>query len=243
MPRPALSFLILTLIPILLAGFADHALSGDALVLGIAPTGPSAEGAAVLKAAYARLDIPVIFHRYPARRGLAEADAGMADGEAVRMDGLSRELPNLIQVRTPVASVQGVAVTCDPRLVIRDRADLVPLRVGVSPGILLSEELVRGLDHVIVGDWDRLFRMLYLDRLDVLIAYDGIERTQAGQPGAERLRVFRPRTWRAPLFHYLHRRHADLVPRIRAVLDDMRTSGEMDRLHARARAGKDLPDY
>ncbi|MEZ7197949.1 substrate-binding periplasmic protein [Pseudodesulfovibrio karagichevae] len=230
MPRFSRLPLLLALIPALLAWSAKDAPAFDGLVLSLAPAGPAIQGAAVLEAAYARLGIPVFFRDYPARRGLAEANAGAADGEAVRMGGLTRELPDLIQVEPSIVTVQGVAVTCDPDLVVRSRADLAGLRIGVHPGIRLSEKLVHGLDHVVEGRWEQLFRMLYLDRLDVIIAFDGIERTQAGRSGAERLRVIRPARWRIPLYHYLNRRHADLVPRIQAVLETMRDDGEIERI-------------
>ncbi|MGE4422052.1 MAG: substrate-binding periplasmic protein [Pseudodesulfovibrio sp.] len=230
--------LLLALIPALLAWSAKDAPAFDGLVLSLAPAAPATQGAAVLKAAYARLGILVVFRDYPARRGLAEANAGGADGEVARMGGLAGELPNLIQVKPSIATVQGVAVTCDPDLAVRSRDDLVGLRIGVHPGIRLSEKLVHGLDHVVEGRWEQLFRMLYIDRLDVIIAFDGIERTQAGRPGAERLRVIRPARWRIPLYHYLNRRHADLVPRIEAVLETMRADGETARLLS----GGPIPD-
>ncbi|WP_041915735.1 substrate-binding periplasmic protein [Pseudodesulfovibrio mercurii] len=241
MPRLPLLPLLLTLIPALLAWPAKAVQARDALVLSAAPAEPVIEGMAVLREAYARLGIQVIFRDYPARRGLAEADAGGADGEAARMGGLGSELPNLIQVRPSIVSVQGVAVTCDPDLTIRDRRDLVPLRIGVHTGLRLSDKLVQGLDRVTQGHWDQLFHLLYLGRLDVIIGYDGIERTQAGHPGAERLRVIRPVRWRVPLYHYLNRRHADLVPRLEAVLERMRINGEMARLRAGAGAAHQRP--
>ena len=211
------------------------ALAAEGLLFSIAPVRPVAGGAAVLKAAYARLGIPVTFKSYPARRGLTEANQGVTDGEAVRMGGLSAELPNLIQIEPPIATVQGVAVTCDPSLHVESRADLIHLRVGVHPGIRLSDKLTDGLEHVTKGQWDQLFRMLHRNRLDVVIGYDGIERTQAGQPGAARLRVIRPKSWYAPLYHYLNRKHADEVPRIEAELRRMRDSGEMRRILDAAR--------
>lgn len=111
-------------------------------------------------------------------------------------------------------------------LVIREEKDPPPSKVGVAAGIQPFEKLIRGLDHVVVGNWDRFFRILYLDRLDVLIAFDGIKRTQEGRPHADRLRIFRPRSWRAPLYHHLNRKHAGPVPRIRALLDaDQRRNG------------------
>lgn len=233
MSRIPLLSLLLALIPALLAWPAKTVQARDGLVLSLAPAEPVSQGAAVLKEAYARLGIPVLFHDYPARRGLAEADQGAIDGEVLRMGGLSQRLPNLIQVRPSIVSVQGVALTCDPNLAVRGKKDLAGLRIGVHPGILLSEELVRGQAHVVEGRWDQLFRMLYLDRLDVVIAYDGIERTQAGRQAARRLRVLRPKGWRIPLYHYLNRKHAALVPRIEAVLRAMRVSGETDRLCGR----------
>jgi polar amino acid transport system substrate-binding protein len=242
LPFPALRLLLTLVLPLSLSAWpANDARAEDALVLSLAPTDPVMQGAVVLQAAYARLGIPVVFRSYPARRGLAEADSGTADGEVLRMGGLAEELPNLIQVEPSIAAVQGVAVTCDPNLIVHSRDDLVGLRIGVHPGIRLSEKLVHGLKHVVQGRWEQLFRMLYLDRLDVIIAFDGIERTQAGRAGAERLQVIRPKRWRIPLYHYLNRRHADLVPRIEAVLQAMRADGELARLRGETVAAVPAP--
>lgn len=175
----------------------------------------------LLQHVYSFLGYSVEFHSMPLLRSLTEADHGHLDGELCRMEGLAERYPNLMRVRVPLCSVQGVAVVSQPlefsswedfaglRVTYRRGAVGVDSRLPAGTAVILAPDLQKSLDLVVAGRVDAA--LLARSNLDPWM--------RASQ--YEHLHVIPLPFARIDMYHYLHKRHADLVPRVEAALREL----------------------
>lgn len=226
-------FRVLVVISFLLA--AIPVLAGKTLNFALPDDEVDHVSLAVLQAAYDRLNIRVTGELMPAGRALAESDVGRTDGEVNRIAAIEQEHANLIRVDVPINFLDGVAYTCNPSLTVKDWDDLHDLRIGVRLGIRFAEQATRGMPNVTyANDYDKLFDLLVLHRLDVVISSRQVGYSQSRRPGCEKLRSLEPPLESLPLYHYLHKRHAELVPAITRILQQMTDSGEIAAIREHA---------
>lgn len=186
---------------------------------------------AVLRTAYERLGIAVEGRPLPAARALAEADAGNSDGEVNRIAEIENAHPELIRIPVAVNVLDGVAFTCRKDVTVPDWESLAPLRVGVRRGVRFAEI---GTEHLggltIATSYDTLFDMLLHGRLDVVVASRPVGEGQRRRTGSDCIRALKPPLHRTHVYHYLHKRHADLVPELTKVLRRMQADGTLHRI-------------
>lgn len=160
-----------------------------------------------------------------AARALQLADDGVDDGLAARMPGLEKTYPNLVRVPEPVFNNDFVAAGTDRRQSIRAWGDLVPHSVGYILGWQVFDANVPSVRELTVAkDSRQLFGLLKAGRVDIILH----ERYQAIWQSREQgvaLTVYEPPLQSTPMYMYLHRRHAALVPRVAAELAAMKAEG------------------
>lgn len=221
--------IVVSLIPALL--WAASVAAQDRLTLGYGDNTMSAASLKVLQTAYARIGVTVDGRLMPSARSLEQANRGMTDGEVMRIAAVSEESPDLIRIDVPVNTVEGILLTCRAYLeqVSLDKAR--ELRVGIRIGNRYAEMLTKGFPHVTrLPHMDNLLDLLLAGRLDAVLVDRYWAMTRMEQPEGEALLINDPPLAVIPLYHYLHRRRADLVPAITAELQAMRDSGEIDRI-------------
>lgn len=202
------------------------------LTFGMTKGDASSIPLAVLKAAYKKLGVRVIEKPLPAKRSLAEADLGLTDGEVNRIAAIEGKHPNLIRIKVPVDSFDVVVITLGSDIKIDSLDDLYTLKVGIRSGIQFAERAVKKMPYVTrIKDWDILFDMLAMKRLDAIIATPHTWEEQSTRLGQIDLNMHTPPLKSINLYHYLHKRHLDIVPSITSVLEEMQSSSEIEQIH------------
>jgi len=193
-------------------------------------------GGEILKAVYARLGIELQFVEVPPLRSLRESSEGHVDGEVQRILAVESQYPTLRAVRPSINYIEPSAFVKGRDFKVEGWASIEGMRVGIVRGVGSSEAGTRGMSQVTaVASMEVLMRMLAADRIDVA-ANDRL----SGQLVLRRLgleaqvRALEPPLQHIPLFHFLHVRHAALLPRVEEVLRGMATSGELERLRLKA---------
>lgn len=190
---------------------------------------------AVLKEAYSRLDLKVEGLTLPASRALEESDAGRTDGEVNRIAAIENAHPNLIRVPVPVNFLEGVAYSCRKKIHVEGWESLRGYRIGIRNGIKFAERGTEGLPNVTrATDYDVLFELLFVGRLDVVIASRQVGSLQFRRSGMDCLVVNEPPLTSLPLYHYLNKRHVTLVPALTHILQEMVDTGEAEALRQEA---------
>ncbi|XHS77794.1 hypothetical protein ACFJGW_19070 [Burkholderiaceae bacterium UC74_6] len=187
-----------------------------------------ANGIALLREAYARLGLKLQEVDVPAERALRMSNDGSLDGEALRVEGLEQIYPNLIRVPVAVLATSVEAIAVDPSIRVSKWEDLRSLSLCIPHGIKAIELRTAGMRTYAVNSSQQIIKMLQIKRCQVgviasptWVDYESLDWT--GIRFAGRLEA-------VPLYHYLHKRHAKLVPRIANALEQMRKQGAIARM-------------
>jgi polar amino acid transport system substrate-binding protein len=160
-----------------------------------------------------------------AARALALANEGVDDGLAARIAGLEKEYPNLVRVPEPIFMNDFVAGTVGTKPRIRSWADLPGHAVGYILGWQIFEHNLPPIqDLTIAKDSKQLFGLLKSGRLEVILHERWQAVWQAREQGVE-LAIQEPPLVSTPMYMYVHRKHAALVPRIAIELAAMKAEG------------------
>lgn len=169
-----------------------------------------------------------------AARALSLADDGVEDGLAARMAGLEKDFPNLIRVPEPFFSNDFIAASLQPLPNVRNWADLTPYSVGYILGWQVFEHNVPPVRELTIAkDSKQLFGVLKAGRADLILHERWQALWQAQEQGLN-LIIHEPPLRPTPMYIYLHKRHAALVPRVAAELAAMKAAGRDHAIMQRA---------
>ncbi len=170
--------------------------------------------------------------RIPAERALIIANAGINDGEILRIAGLQNIYPNLIQVPEKLIDLEFVAFTRNKSLNINDWQDLARYTVAIIIGWKIFEHNVPPATELTrVQNVDQLFTLLLKGRADVILytSWSGLAYIHKHQ--LQGMSIVEPPLERQSMYVYLHKRHSELVPRLAEELRRLKAKGEERRLH------------
>ena len=191
-------------------------------------------GAEILKVAYKRLGIPIKIVQMPGRRALRESSEGRIDGEIHRIFSIGKDYPTLIRVPTPINYIEPTVFYKNERFVVTGCPDLRDYRVGIVRGVRHAEACTRGMKHVqIVGDSNLLMQVLDKGRVDIVITARINGLLQIKKLRLDSIYPLSPPLNRSLVYHYLHKKHKALVPKIDKVFNEMQENGDLERLRQR----------
>lgn len=186
---------------------------------------------AILKTAYSKIGVTVEGKTLPANRALVDSNTGFTDGELCRIADIESEHSNLIRIPVPIMTVEIMAYTAKKTFPIESWETLEKRRIGIKAGIRYAEMQTQGMPNVLRStNHDTLFKLLAANRLDVVIATRSIHPAQGGKKYVDQFYVHEPPLAKLKLYHYLHKKHAELVPSITTILSRMYENGEMDKI-------------
>lgn len=183
----------------------------------------------ILREAYRRLGIDIETLPAPNERAIVLADSGQTSGDLIRIAGLSATYPNLVQVPEPVLTFESIAFTAGMTFPVKGWDSLRRHRLCVLRGNKLAENNTEGMDREIVGTIEGMGRMVVAGHCDVAIMGRHVW-LELDRHGIRPLVSLEPPIQAVPLYHYVHRRHAELVPRLAAALKDLKADGTVARL-------------
>jgi polar amino acid transport system substrate-binding protein len=189
-------------------------------------------GGEMLRAVYARLNIKLEFEDVPGKRALALSSAGEVDGEIQRIGTLSRDYPTLVEVTPAINYIEPAVFSTKLRFDVVGWSSIKDYSIGIVRGVGSSEAGTRGMARVTATtSLDNMVRMLDADRFDVMVTdlFSGLVAVRKLNL-QDRIVALSPPLERIHIYHYLHERHRDLVPKVGEVIAQMEASGELARL-------------
>ncbi|QOZ52467.1 ABC transporter substrate-binding protein [Bradyrhizobium sp. CCBAU 53338] len=189
-------------------------------------------GGEMLRAVYAKLNIKLEFEDVPGKRALALSSSGELDGEIQRIGTLSRDYPTLLQVTPAINYIEPAAFTTKLHFDVDGWNSIRNYSIGIVRGVGSSEAGTRGMDRVTATTGiENMIRMLDADRFDVMVTdlFSGLVAVRKLNLQA-RIYPLSPPLERISIYHYLHERHRDLVPKVGQVIAQMQASGELAAL-------------
>ncbi|MDH2354879.1 transporter substrate-binding domain-containing protein [Bradyrhizobium sp. SSUT112] len=189
-------------------------------------------GGEMLRAVYARLNIKLEFEDVPGKRALALSSAGAVDGEIQRIGTLSRDYPTLVQVTPAINYIEPAVFSTKLRFDVAGWNSIRDYSIGIVRGVGSSEDGTRSMARVTATtSLDNMVRMLDADRFDVMVTdlFSGLVAVRKLNL-QDRIVALSPPLERVHIYHYLHERHRDLVPKVGKMIAQMEASGELATL-------------
>lgn len=171
--------------------------------------------------------------RIPSERALVSLQAGLIDGDYVRISGLESLYPGIVRVSEPVSAMEFVAFSLDPGPRIDSWEDLRGLEVAHIRGWKIVEERTRGFPRVTtVRDEMSLFSLLSAGKVDAVV-YERLEGErffrQAGRMPGIRDGVTLERR---DMYLYLSKSREALAGPLADAFRAMRSEGLIDKITA-----------
>lgn len=194
----------------------------------------------VLKVAYKKIGVKLIFKQYPGGRVSTQSNYGLTDGEIVRVKGYNHKYKNLRIIPVPIVSAEIVAVTKSSFPKITTFSDLSDYTIGIRRGLKALEDSTVGLRVEKVNNYKNILDKVVLRRNDVGLLLKISAEKLIKKYNIIGLKIHRPPLTIFPLFHYLHKKRHKLIPRLTTTLREMTSSGELQSI-LKANAYKLLP--
>jgi polar amino acid transport system substrate-binding protein len=175
--------------------------------------------------AFRRAGVELQLVKLPAERGLINANAGIEDGDMVRIAGIEKQYPNLVRVPEKLLDWEFAAFSKDASI-LSSWAALRGRSVGHIKGWKIYERNFAGAERVTTADDpEQLFRLLDLDRIEVALYERSLGVALVKQQGLKGIRPLAPPLAAREMFIYLHRSHAPLVPKVAEALRALKREG------------------
>jgi polar amino acid transport system substrate-binding protein len=190
---------------------------------------------AILRTAYQRLGIEITIIGMPAKRALRSSNTGLTDGEAARIAAVEQEYPNLIRIAVPIrVDPMHLYVRAGNEFAVNGW-DSIPdgYILGYRRGVMFAEYAVAryNLRSSSNNSENVLFEQLNKDRIDVVLASPGGAEKMIKDLQLDNIIQLNPPVYISYLYHFLNKKHADLVPEITKVLQDMEKNGLIQELN------------
>lgn len=179
----------------------------------------------LVKSAYNNIGIDVDISYMPTKRSLYEAaNNQLVDAELARIEFAQGSLPDYIRIREPLFSVEVRTYTLKQKPIAPNWEDLKQLNVVSVRGFVgINNELnAKGINFYQIGTIAQALEVVRIGRFDVAILPSFIE-------GQKELKEFQYHTLKNyTLFHYIHKRHQNLVPKLNKALQQLKSASKRE---------------
>lgn len=181
----------------------------------------------VIKEAYGRIGIQVRCEPHPAERALSLAGSGEADGEVSRVPGIEKSYPDLIMIPVAITQTEVSVFTKTVIFQVHGWESLRPYTIGIQGGAKFAREGTAGMKIEAVTTDEQLFKKLDDQRIDIVVTtyINGMETIR--KLSLKDIKSLSPPLATLKLYHYLHKKHSDLVQKITQTLKQMESEGRM----------------
>lgn len=198
------------------------------------PLGSSKQGPGFLeqvaREAFRRIGREVEVNTLPGERSLLNTESGLDDGDLMRAPGFEKAYPNLLQVPEKMGDMDFMAYTkrqdIPGPITWNNLANYV---VGYATGWKIYDRNVKAKEVAKARSIDALFPLLDLKRVD-LILIDRWQGLYAAQMHGGAVRLIEPPLASSPMFMYLNKKHAAIVPALSRALAAMKADGTYQRI-------------
>lgn len=172
----------------------------------------------------------------PSQRALFMAENGLVDGDLFRIEGIEAEHPNLVPVPYPLLHGHVSALLARAGNECADKLPDGPLIAAVRRGVIIEKRAAQslGLIPVYTGSYAQVEMLLDSGRVDLALISEIEGISPLTRRAFKRHQKLCAPVARFTLFHYLHRRHAELANTLAETLEQLETSGEKQRILERA---------
>jgi polar amino acid transport system substrate-binding protein len=195
----------------------------DTFTINTFDLGITEQATAILKEAYQQLGHDVVIKKLPAKRSVVMANLGLADGELIRIAGTSLEYENLIRIPVPIMTSKTIVITKKNSVFTPLKwKDLRGKKFAIPLGVKLIQDRTKGMQPEIVSIVASLFKMLERKRVDAVV----LPLEMLGS-ASEDVRMVNPAIEVIELFHFVHKKHKNIVTDLAMIFEEMNLTSEL----------------
>jgi len=187
----------------------------------------------ILKEAYLSIGVNVEYRVIPSARSLVLSNSGNIDGELVRIGSIAKTYTNLVKVPVSHVAAEQMAWAVEGSgMSIVGWESLRPYKIVFHRGYKAAESGTKGMNIETVNSVKQAFQMVSLGRKDVAIAnkFTGLSIIKNWEL-SKKIVMLKPAVQVDPLYHYLHKKHQALVPKITTAMNKMKKSGRFEEIY------------
>jgi polar amino acid transport system substrate-binding protein len=188
--------------------------------------------AQVLVEAYNKIGYKVELKRFPNARSLFIANMGEVDGEVSRIKGLNKQFVNLRRVPVAVNILEARAFSKKTDTKITNWESLRKHKLLCVRGVKFIEANLakRNIYCEDVTSFAQAVKILQWGRSDIAVLpkINGLNAIK--EEKAQDVKVVGNQLITKELFHYLHKKHINIMAEIQVVLSEMEKSGRMAQI-------------
>lgn len=186
----------------------------------------------VLAEAFQRMGYKLEVVQLPAERALINANKGLDDGDLLRIEGLQKQYPNLIQVPEKIIDMDLVIFTKNkPLFQVNGWKSITSSSVAILTGWKIYEMNLAGNNELVhTQNAKQLFSMLQKDRVDFAgySRWAGLDYMRKKK--LSEITLLEPPLVKKAFYTYLHKKHEALVPKLAQKIRDMKEDGTVNSL-------------
>lgn len=182
----------------------------------------------VLSKAYEKLGVDLEYAFLPASRALKLSSSGRTDGEVGRIEDIEKAQRNLIKINIPVYFSTASIFSMNKEL-IEDVSDISGSNIACVRGIRMTELKVSDLELkcIYVLNHEHALNMLKRNRVEFLIGSKNSVKRLMNEQDSQLIKVVYENFYQVKLYHFLHKKNAQLVQPITQILSEMERNGEI----------------
>ncbi len=185
----------------------------------------------IVKEALKRIGYELESIHLPAERALLNANAGIDDGDLLRIGGLQKIYPNLIQVPEKIMDMEFVVFSQHRSFPVFGWQSLKPWSVAIITGWkILEQNITDTAELTKVKNADLLFTLLLKDRTDMIVYSRWLGLAYIKKHNLKNIKILEPPLGKRHMYVYLHKKHRHLVPKLAASLRSMKQDGSYQRI-------------
>lgn len=186
----------------------------------------------IAREAFLRLGIPTEFVRVPAERALLHLNEGIEDGNLIRVAGLSRIYPNIVQIPVKIVDYDFVVITRDPAFQVTGWDSFADLDVAIVTGWKILESNIRKYASLTkVKDGEQLFGLLQSGRVDAVVYERMQARMLMREADCVQGVIHEPPLATREMYFYVNKAHSGLAPQVAKTLEAMKLDGSYGRIY------------
>jgi len=188
----------------------------------------------VLTEAYGRLGHTVKILELPAARSVFISNEGAGvDGELFRVSGIETKFPNLVPIPVTLSFSDWVVVSKSNTIKVEGWHSIKPYVVGTRLGVITTDKGTLGMEPTKVNTNKQLLKMLLSDRVDLIVLSKNNALKHTKGIEHKTLHILQPPIHRVPVYHFIHKKHAALIPKITSILQAMQQQGFISSAYSR----------
>ncbi len=177
----------------------------------------------IVHEAYLNLGMSPVIRETTQANSLELVNSGQVDAELCRAEGMEKFYPNLIRVPVSVYSFSYVGLVFEPDLQVEDSDDLASCIVGYLAGAVKMREKFGARCKALVPyhDIGEAFSLLHSKQIDIMLVERHLAKRLLKHEAHPSMRLVEIPFLSADLYHYVHKRHAALVPLLARELSEI----------------------